>query len=125
MPAENVSFPLENWPDGTVKTRLSAKKANFFFSEGIIWAEGVVVEQFTQSGDGNGALFAENCIVDRVSKSGWINGKAELCQGGSVVKGEGVYFSAEKNQVVITSRSEIRLTGIKLDKKSLKKEVSK
>ena len=71
-PAENIAFPLETYPDGTVKSRLRAGRAYMFLDTGFIWGENIRVEQYKSDGKTvEGFLTADNCIVDRKSKSGW------------------------------------------------------
>ena len=47
-PAENVSIPIETFPDGTVKSRVTAARAHMFPDTGLVWGEKVHVEQFKE-----------------------------------------------------------------------------
>lgn len=113
-PAENVTVPIENYPDGTVKASISAKRAQFFLDTGFVWGEGVVVSQFSQTGEVQAKVTAQNCVVDRKSKSGWAEGQATITYGGTVVEGAGVYFSLEEEYVMITEGTKIISTDLKL-----------
>jgi len=107
-PAENVVIPLETFPDGKIKSRVKAARAQIFQETGFIWGEGVHVEQFREDGRLQATLDAENCVVDRKTKSGWVEGAAKMVYGDSSVKGRGVYFSLEREFIKIFSQSEIR-----------------
>ncbi len=114
-PAENVMFPIETLQDGTVKSRLKARRAQLFMDTGFIWGEGIRVEQYGEDGKVDSFLEADNCIVDRKTKTGWVDGDAIMTYGKSTVKGRGVYFSVEREFIKIFSRSEIRTSGLKVD----------
>lgn len=122
-PAENVVFPLESFPDGSVKSRLTAARAQMFSDSDYIWGEGIRVEQYREVGDTNvwASLMAENCIVDRKTRSGWVEGNATMVYGDSSVKGRGIYFSLPREYIKILSNCEIRTKGAKLDPRSLLK----
>ena len=114
-PAENVAFPLETYPDGTVKSRLRAGRAYMFLETGFIWGENIRVEQYKPDGKTiEGFLTADNCIVDRKSKSGWVHGNAHMDWDGTAIKGRGIYFSFEREFIKIFSQTEIRAKSLKL-----------
>ena len=114
-PAENVAFPLETYPDGTVKSRLRAGRAYMFLDTGFIWGENIRVEQYKSDGKTvEGFLTADNCIVDRKSKSGWVQGNAHMDWDGTAIKGRGIYFSFEREFIKIFSQTEIRAKSLKL-----------
>ena len=114
-PAENVAFPLETYPDGTVKSRLRAGRAYMFLDTGFIWGENIRVEQYKSDGTTvEGFLSADNCIVDRKSKSGWVQGNAHMDWDGTTIKGRGIYFSFEREFIKIFSQTEIRAKSLKL-----------
>ncbi len=120
-PAENVMFPLENYPDGTIKTRLRAKRAHLFVDSGFIWGEGIRIEQYEEDGTVSASLDADNCIVDKKSKTGWIEGSAKMTYRESSVKGRGIYFSFAREFIKILSQSEVRTKPLKMDSRSLVK----
>ena len=114
-PAENVTFPLETYPDGTVKSRLRAGRAYMFLDSGFIWGENIRVEQYKEDGKTiDGFLTADNCIVDRKTKSGWVQGNAHMDWDGTAIKGRGIYFSFEREFIKIFSQTEIRAKSLKL-----------
>ncbi len=110
-PAENVAIPLEYHSDGTVKSRLTAKRAQLFLDTDFIWGEGILVAQYREDGSAVGTIEAENCVVDRKTRTGWVEGVAKMTYGDSMVKGRGVYFSLEREFIKIFSQSEIRTKG--------------
>lgn len=113
-PAEDVTVPVENYADGSVKTSIFAKKAQFFVDDALVWGEGVVVTHFSEKGEEIVSLTAQNCVVDRKSKCGWAEGHAKLTYGGTTVEGDGVYFSLEEEYVIIAENSKIATTDLKL-----------
>ena len=40
-PADDVTVPVETFPDGSVKVVIHAKRAQYFADTGLVWAEGV------------------------------------------------------------------------------------
>ena len=119
QPAENVAFPLETYPDGMVKSRLKARRAQMFMDTGLIWGEGIRVEEYGRDGKVTGWLSADNCLVDRNTRTGWVEGMATLNYNDTVVKGRGVHFSFDREFIKIFSQSEIRAKGLKTDARSL------
>ena len=119
QPAQNVVFPLESYPDGTVKSRLKARQAQLFIDTGFIWGEGIRVEEYDRNGKVTGWLEADNCVIDRGTRTGWVKGAATLSYQDTVVKGRGIYFSFDREFIKIFSQSEIRAKGLKADARSL------
>ena len=118
-PAENIIVPLENYPDGSVKSSVAAVKAQFFVETGFVWGEGVKVCLYDESGVETASIAARNCVVDRKTRSGWAEGPAKVVYGGTVVEGDGVYFSFAEEYVKITSNTsitskELKFGGFKL-----------
>ena len=116
-PAENVVFPLETFPDGSVKSRLTAARAQMFADSSYIWGENIRVEQYRESGSTNvwASLKADNCIVDRKTKSGWVEGNAHMDWDGTNIKGRGIYFSFDREFIKIFSQTEIRTKALNLN----------
>lgn len=112
-PAEDVTVPVETFPDGSVKTTVHAKKAQYFLATGLVWAEDVTVRKFNRDGSVDLVLEAKNCIVDRQTKSGWAEGPAKLTQGESVFRGSGVYFSSPEEYIRVTQDSDLDSKDIK------------
>ena len=106
-PAEDVTVPVETFPDGTVKASITAKKAMFFADSGLIWAQGVVASRFGDDGAELTRIEAESCVIDRVTRSGWMEGPAKMTQGRTVFRGRNVYFSSPEGYVSITEGSDI------------------
>lgn len=106
-PAEDVTMPVETFPDGSVKTSVQAKRAQYFLDSGLVWAEGVTVRTFRKDGSSDMTLEAQNCVVDRLTKSGWAEGSVKVTQGETVFRGRGVYFSSPEEYVRVTQGSEM------------------
>ena len=112
-PAEQVTIPVETFPDGSVKTLVSAKKARYFLKEGLVWAEGVEVRQNAADGSAAGRIEAASCVVDRNSRSGWAEGAAKVTYGKSVLTGSGVFFSAPDSYVKVFAGAAIESDDLK------------
>ena len=118
-PAEDLTVPIETYPDGSVKASISAKRAQLFLETGLVWGEGVVVRQFAEGGGVLASAEAEHCVVDRKTRSGWAEGHAKVVYGGTTVEGDGIYFSFPEEFVkilsnVVISSSDLKLGGLKL-----------
>ena len=109
-PAESITVPVETFPDGSVKTVVSARRARFFLREGLIWAEGVVIRKFAPDGSEESRIDAASCVVDRATKSGWAEGAARVRHGKTTFCGKGVYFSSLESYVRVFRDSEIELS---------------
>lgn len=114
-PAESIVVPVESYPDGSIKTTIAAKRAQFFLKEGLIWGEGVSIRQLKIDGTSEATLDADNCIVDRETQSGWIDGLARAEFRGEVsLEGEKVYFSAPEQYLKIFTNTVLRADGKEL-----------
>ncbi len=115
-PAENVTVPIEHYPDGAVKASVTARKAQFFLDEGLVWCEGVCVRECGPDGrTERGRVEAESCVIDRETRSGWADGRARATYGRTTVEGRGIYFSFEEEFVKITSEVEITSRDLKFE----------
>ena len=112
-PAEDVTLPIETFPDGSVKLSIHAQKAQYFLDTGLVWAEGVTVRRFKDDGTTDMTLEAASCVVDRETKSGWAEGAATLTQGTSVFRGKGIYFSSPEGYVRVTQDSDLESMDLK------------
>lgn len=101
MPADDVTIPVDTHPDGSVKTIVNAKRAQYFLKSGLVWAEGVVVRKHSQDGSLDLRIEAENCVIDRQSRSGWVDGRAKIVQGSTVFTGRNVFFSSPEEYVKV------------------------
>ena len=119
VPAEDLTVPVEHFPDGSVKVAIRAKRAQFFLDTGLVWGEGVIVREFDADGEVVSSLSASSCVVDRNRKSGWAEGAAKATHGKTTVEGVGIYFSFPEEFVKISSdvvirSEEMKLKGVKL-----------
>lgn len=113
-PAENVSVTLEKHADGSVKTVLTAKQAQFFLDIGFVWGKDVVVTEYNLDGTPRGFITGQDCFVDRETKSGWVEGRIHAVYDKMTLDGEQVYFSFEEEYVRIFNDSQITSSGLKL-----------
>lgn len=106
-PAEDITIPLETFPDGSVKSSVYAKRAMYFMDTGLVWAENVVVKKMDVERNIVAQIDARNCVIDRETKSGWADGKARVRHGKTVFTGEGIYFSSPEGYVMVSRDSKI------------------
>lgn len=111
-PVENLALPLDYFPNGRIKARLRAKKAQIF-ADGMIFAEDVEVDMLTEDGRPDGRLTAEGCLFDREAKHGYCEGRVTMEKAGDRLKGRGMYFSIEGQYIRIMSDCEIRTRRIR------------
>lgn len=106
-PAENVTVPLESFDDGSVKTSVTAGKAQFFLDTGFVWAEAVVLKTLDGKGGVDARVDAKNCLVDRSdeARSGWIEGRARAKHGKMTLEGESVYLSFAEQYIAVMSNA--------------------
>jgi lipopolysaccharide transport protein LptA len=119
-PAENIAVPIETYSDGTIKSSISAKRAQLFLDTGFVWGEDVTVRQFSKGGAVESEVKAGKCIIDRNTRSGWAEGRADARHENAALKGEGIYFSFSEEFVKICTNTEIRVSGVKLDRSAFK-----
>lgn len=101
VPADDVTIPIDTHPDGSVKTIVNAKRAQYFLETGLVWAEGVVVRKYRRDGSLDTRIDAEKCVIDRQSRSGWVAGRAKIVQGSTVFTGRNVFFSSPEEYVKV------------------------
>jgi len=112
-PAQDVTVPIETFPDGSVKILVSAKKAQYFLDTGLVWAEGVVIRKFRNDGSEDGRIEAANCVVDRVAKNGWAEGRATVTHDKTTFRGVGIFFSSQDSYVKVFEGSDIESKDLK------------
>jgi hypothetical protein len=111
-PVENLAIPLDYHPNGRVKARLRAERAQVFL-DGMIFAENVEVELLTEEGAPDGRLTSEGCLFDRKAKHGWCEGRVSVEKDGDRLKGRDMYFSIERQFIKIMAECEIRTRRIR------------
>ena len=114
-PAESIVVPVEGYPDGSVKTSISANKAQLFLTEGLIWGEGVTIRQFSRDGSIEAKLDVDDCVVDRTTRSGWVPGHMHAEFRGDVsLDADKVYFSATEQYLKTATNTVLRADGKEL-----------
>lgn len=99
-PAEDLFIPVEEHADGSVKTGLSAKRAQILIDEGLVWAQGVVLRQCDEQGRETLRIESEGLIFDRKAKRGWSEGPAKVTRGKTSFSGENVFFASDEEYVL-------------------------
>lgn len=107
VPAEKVRLPIDAFPDGSVRTLVSAELAQMFIKEKYIWAQGVSIVENDSAGQPVATVTAERCAVDSATKSGWIEGAAKAVHKGVVLDGSAAYVSATEQYVAIFSNAQV------------------
>jgi hypothetical protein len=111
-PAKKLSIPLEYHVNGRAKALLRADQAQIF-PDGMIFAEKVRVEMFSETGKPDGLLTAEGCLFDRTARHGYCQGRVRVEKGGDRLQGVGMYFSTERQCIKILGDCEIRTHRIR------------
>ena len=114
-PAENVTIPIENHPDGSVKSVISASAAQLFLDTGFVWGTNVVVRQMSTNGVLEAEVTADSCVVDRQTKSGWAAGHAKAVYQENEIEGDGIYFSFPEEYATIYANTQIRAKDQRID----------
>ena len=114
-PAENVTVPVESFPDGSVKASVRAAKAQIFLDSPYVWGQGVVLTEFRPDGSVQARIEAENCVIDRKLKCCWVEGRARATYGRTEVRGNGIYFSFAEEYIKIADAVEIRSEDLKVE----------
>ena len=113
--AESIAVPVESFSDGSVKTSIAAKKAQFFLTDGFIWGEGVEVRNYRSNGSLEARLDADNCVIDRSTRSCWVEGHAQAeFRGEFLLDGDKVYFSAPEEYIKIFTNTVLKADGKEL-----------
>ena len=116
-PAEDIALPVETFADGSIKTRIEAKKAQYFLDKGLVWGEGVKVRRFRADGTQEACIDATSCVVDRESRSGWAEGSASATHEKTTFRGDGIYFSVPDSYVKVLAASDVESVDLKFDDK--------
>ena len=114
-PAENIVLPIEQYPDGRIKSQLTAARAQFFLDTGFVWGADIVVEQYDEKGAVTGSLKADNCLVDRKRVTGWVAGNATARMGDVTITGRGIFFAFKREFVKITEDAAIEVKSVHVD----------
>lgn len=113
-PAENVQVPIELRADGSVKSSISARRAQFFLREGTVWAEDVVVRQFGEDGEEESRIESAHLLFDRATRHGWSEGSTRVRHGKTVFSGTDVFFATDEEYVLSLSSAALESKDLKL-----------
>lgn len=107
IPVENLSLPLEYYPNGRVRARLFSERSQMF-EDGMVFASGVKIVLYDDKGVIDGYLKAGDCIFNREASHGYCKGRVEVKYGSDILKGVGMYFSIPGEYIKILSNCEIK-----------------
>ena len=110
-PAEDVMVPVDTHTNGAIRIVVSARRAQFFLDDGLVWAENVVVRKLGPDGELEARIDARSCVVDRFTKSGWAEGPARVQNGKTSLAGRNVYFSSPESYVRVYDGADLRTEG--------------
>lgn len=120
IPAENLTVPIENFPNGAIKSSIFAKQACFFLQEGYIWGKGVTIRQFTREGKVESQVDAEECLVNRQTRKAWVEGHAKAYyRNQAEIEGDNVYLDANGEYITIFDHTVMEADGRTLKGKRL------
>jgi hypothetical protein len=106
-PIENLSLPVNHYPDGRKRIVLVAKRAQIL-SESLVFAEEVRLEMLTPDGKSDGVVLADDCLLDQSTKRGYCRGHVDVTKGTDHIKGVGMMFSGENQFIKVLAECEIR-----------------
>lgn len=117
VPMENLSFPVDHFPDGTVRAQFKADKAFIPDDENaFVKASGVIIELYDEKGGLMGAYFAESCIFDRSTRTGYCEGKVRIeyrAPGRNIrVDGDGMQWDLVTRNAKILANPKITMAEI-------------
>lgn len=79
VPMDDISFPVDHFPNGTVRAQFKAKKAFIPDDENdFVKAEGLVLELYDEHGGIQGYYIAEKCIFDRTTRTAYCEGRIRI-----------------------------------------------
>jgi lipopolysaccharide export system protein LptC len=113
LEVEDLRVPLEHWPDGKVKTEVTAERANVG-DTGTLVASGLKVEFRNEDGSVHTVLKSKVCVFDRVNKRADSDEDVELIKDGIKITGTGFAWTSDDERIKIKNNVEVTL-----EKKSL------
>jgi len=107
-PVENLRVPLEQHPNGQVKTQLFAARARVL-ETGDIEATEVRIEFYNGDGTPSGRVLAGDCRYSRSAARALSESEVRLEREGLVITGKGFEWSGEEQTVTIKSEVKVVL----------------
>ncbi|MDE0837874.1 MAG: LPS export ABC transporter periplasmic protein LptC [Kiritimatiellae bacterium] len=105
---EDLRVPLEHFPDGTVKTEVTAKRAKVS-DTGALIASGLKVEFRNPDGSVHTTLKSKVCVFDRVNKRADSDDDVELIKDGIKITGTGFVWTSDDERIKIKNNVEVTL----------------
>lgn len=107
VPIENLRLPIEHYPDGTVKTQLTAGLA-LMGSSGMMTASNVVFTLFRSDGSVDAVIHAEDCRYDKEAKTAESESSIRIERSGVTISGKGFEWRGDQERVRILSLAKVR-----------------
>lgn len=124
MSADGLSTPLEYYPGGNIKVRLTAKAAKVESGGDRITGTGVVYEVFAEDGRTNACVRADDCIYTKANGMAESESNVRVEKDGAVITGRGFSLDSKRERVLI--KNEVRVVlpkGFKIKREPEAKNV--
>ncbi len=105
-PIEGLRVPLEYYPDGTLRTELSARRATVS-ADATIAASGIVFRVFSTNGTVDVTITAEDAKCSRERQSGWSETAVSMRQGEMLLTGEGFKWDGTSGTIQILRQARV------------------
>ena len=108
LPLSGLRFPMEHYPDGTIRTMIHAMKAEAPVGKPVT-AEGVTVKMMLPDGTVETRITMQDCVIDRDRQTANSRGDVLLERKDAVITGTGMRWSGKDETVFIKSNVRVVL----------------
>jgi hypothetical protein len=108
-PIEDLFLPLEVYPNGKVKTQVSAAKATVPDRGGDIEATNVRFVFFGQDGVTQATVVSDRCIINKDTREAQSDAPIRIEKSGVLITGTGFIWNAATQKVSILSNVQVVL----------------
>ncbi len=105
-PIEGLRVPLEYYPDGTLRTELSARRATVS-PDATIAASGIVFRVFSTNGTVDVTITAEDAECSRERQAGWSETAVSMRQGDMLLTGEGFRWNGASGTLRVLRQARV------------------
>ena len=109
LPLSGLRFPMEHYPDGTIRTLIHARRAEAPPGKPVT-AEGVTVTIMQPDGIVETTLVMQDCIIDRERQTAESAGDVMMERPGAVITGKGMTWSGADEKILIKSNVKVVLS---------------
>lgn len=113
--SEGLRIPIDQHPNGTIKTQVTAARAMIRPGGQLIDGESVVIEVFDDKGVLQQVARLEKCVFDRGKKEASSAGPVRLEDQGVVVSGTGIEWRGSDESFKILSNAKVEVNTALLD----------